>query len=74
MLIRVATISKGYRDIFNLLYGLQWLHLLFRPKNCNKFLLFRVKIKKINRVTRIQKTRVKTATRVLTRIRENQEE
>ena len=52
MLIRVGTISKGYRDIFNLLYGLQWLHLLFQPKNGNKFLLFRVKIKKINRVTR----------------------
>ena len=51
MLIRVGTISKGYRDIFNLLYGLQWLHLLFQPKNGNKFLLFRVKIKKINRVT-----------------------
>ena len=44
MLIRVGTISKGYRDIFNLLYGLQWLHLLFQPKNGNTFLLLRVKI------------------------------
>ena len=52
MLIRVGTISKGYTDILNLLYCLQWLHLLFQPKNGNKFLLFRVKIKKINRVTR----------------------
>ena len=52
MLIRVGTSLGGIRDIFILLYCLQWLYLLFQPQNGNTIILFRVKIKEINRVTR----------------------
>ena len=47
MLIRVGVIFKGYREIFILLYCLQWLHLLFQPKNGNKFLLLGSKLRKL---------------------------